>query len=86
MGYRKDETDLYNTMLNSFVIFKELKKRLSQHKCTVHGKKIKMEVEWENDYEVNIYISKYCCAEFAKEMAVHFDGNHDFNSVVIAKE
>lgn len=83
MSYSEDETRGYNSMLYNFEVFAEMKKSLSKIKCSVHNKKLKMKADWENEYFVDIFISKYCCTDFAEEMAKHFIEAKIFNTVTI---
>lgn len=45
----KEETRAYQSMINEFRLFEEMKKSLSKRKCSVHNKRLKMEANWEMD-------------------------------------
>ena len=84
MSYNEKETNKYNSMMADFEHFAEMKRALSKNKCPVHNKKLKMEAHWENDYDIDIFISKYCCMDFAKQMKKEFLKADRFTSVTIA--
>ena len=86
MSYNEEQTRAYNSMMYDFEVFEEIKKSLSKNKCSVHNKKLKMEANWENEYDIDIVISKYCCAAFAEEIAKKFIEADRFTSVTIAEQ
>ncbi|HMJ48841.1 MAG TPA: hypothetical protein VK498_16025 [Ferruginibacter sp.] len=86
MSYNEEQTRQYNLMLSSFDIFNKIKKELSKNKCQTHNKKLKMEANWENEYDVDILISKYCCIDFALQIAKVFIDEGCFVSVMLEKE
>jgi hypothetical protein len=86
MSYSEEQTRAYESMMYDFGHFNTMKKTLSKIKCPVHNKQLKMEANWENDYDIDIEISKYCCIDFAKQIEKEFIDADRFKSITIAKQ
>lgn len=86
MSYNEEQSRSYDAMLYAFSEFENMKKVLSQEKCQVHNKKLKMGANWEREYDIDITIYKYCCMEFAKQIADKFIEADIFTSVSIEKQ
>jgi len=63
----------------------EAKKVLKDVKCSVHNKKARLSYDYDND-GANVYITKYCCTFFAKEVSSVLKEIVQFNSIVIEKQ
>ena len=83
MGYSEEQTRAYEAMLYDFEVFEEMKKSLKKEKCHIHNNKLRIEASWENDYDINIFISKYCCVQFAESIAAIFMEAKRFNKISI---
>lgn len=86
MSYSEEQTRDYNAMLYAFEMFDKIKRELSKSKCLVHNKRLTMNAIWENEYDVDITISKYCCLQFATQIAKQFVDVNLFASVSIEKQ
>ncbi len=86
MSYSEKERRAYESMMCDFQYFEEMKKYLSKRKCFVHNQRLKMEANWENEYDIDIVISKYCCVGFAKQIEKEFIEVDRFTSVTIAEQ
>lgn len=60
----------------------EAKKALKDVKCSVHNKKARLSYDYDND-GANVYITKYCCSPFAKEVSNILSEIVHFNNIVI---
>jgi len=67
-------------------VFDEMKQSLSKEKCSAHNKKLKLGASWEREYDLDITIYKYCCIDFATQIANQFIENQLFATVTISKE
>lgn len=86
MSYNEEQTRAYESMMYSFEQFETMKKLLSKRKCLIHNKRLKMEANWENEYDIDIVISKYCCTDFAKQIGKEFIEADRFASITIADQ
>lgn len=85
MSYSEEQTRAYESMMYEFEVFEEMKKKLSKNRCPIHNKRLKVEASWENEYDIDIFISNYCCVGFAEQMANPFIESKRFTSVTIVK-
>ena len=85
MSYNEEQTRAYNSLMYAFGVFDEMKETLSKVKCSTHNKKLKMGASWERDYDIDVTIYKYCCMNFAEEIANKFVEANVFTSVTIEK-
>ncbi len=83
MSYNEEQTRAYNSMLYACEQFDIMKKTLSNAKCQTHNKKLKMSVNWERDYDTDVIIYNYCCANFAEQIAKKLIDAAIFTSVTI---
>lgn len=83
MSYSEEKQRAYTEMEWKVAEFQKMKDALKLRKCAEHDKKLKMGESWEEDYAVNIYISKYCCIPFAKEIGQIFLNSKIFDAVII---
>lgn len=85
MSYSELQQRAYAEMQWKLEEFKKIKDSLKTTKCRVHNKRIRVGDSWEEEYAVNVYISKYCCEAFADEIRRLFVERGIFNSVIIEK-
>ena len=85
MEDEKDEYYRYIGLQVSQQRFDEIRKAQLYTKCPIHKKRVKMELDWTGEYDLHITISKYCCKDFAAEMAKPFIEAEAFNSVEIVE-
>lgn len=83
MSYSEEQQRSYATMLWKLDEAKKIRDSLKGRKCPVHKNKAYVSEVWEEDYEVNIYISRYCCREYALEIKEVFLRKDYFDNVVI---
>lgn len=83
MSYSEEQQRSYAAMEWKMGEAEKIRKSLKGKKCPVHNKKAYASEVWEEDYEVNIYISKYCCKEYALEIYKIFKEDDIFDHVII---
>lgn len=83
MSYSEEQHRSYAEMQWKMEEAKKIRDSLKGAKCPVHNKKAYASEVWEEDYAVNIYISRYCCREYAVEIQKLFLEKGYFDKVVI---
>ena len=83
MSYSEKQQRSYAEMQWKIEEAKKIRDSLKGRKCPVHNKNAYAGEVWEEDYTVNIYISRYCCGEYALEIQKLFLEKGYFDKVVI---
>jgi hypothetical protein len=83
MSYSYEQQRAYASMEWTWGEFDKMKVDLKSLKCPVHNKRTWAAAEWVKNYDVDISIYRYCCAEFAEQIKKLLIGRGIFTSVQI---
>jgi hypothetical protein len=83
MSYSEEQQRAYAALEWKMGEFLKMKDELKTRKCPLHNKRVKVGDSWEENYTLNVYISKYCCNGFAKEIEQFFIAKNIFDAVII---
>lgn len=72
MSYSEEQTRSYNSMMYSWGVFEEMKQAIKKEKCPIHKKTLKLGANWERKDDLDITVYKFCCLEFATQIANQF--------------